>query len=47
MLVIVAIVSTFVAASLIRWLMKGQERTGPALGEPAPADVAAHGGRWG
>ena len=41
MLVIMAIVSTFVATPLIRWLMKGQERTGPALGEPAPVVAAA------
>jgi Kef-type K+ transport system membrane component KefB len=41
MLVIMAIASTFVATPLIRWLMKGEERTGPPLGEPAPAEVAA------
>ncbi|PYN88540.1 MAG: hypothetical protein DMD87_09900 [Candidatus Rokuibacteriota bacterium] len=32
MLVIMALVSTFIAAPLIRWLMKGQE-----LGEPVAA----------
>ena len=40
MLVIMAIVSTFMATPLIRWLMKGEERTGPPLGEPTP-EVAA------
>jgi len=35
MLVVMAIVSTFIATPLIRRLMKGQERTGPPLGEPA------------
>ena len=34
MLVIMAIVSTFVAAPLIRWVMKGEEKTGPQMGEP-------------
>ena len=41
MLVIMAIASTFMATPLIRWLMKGQERTGPALGEPRAAEVPA------
>lgn len=40
MLVIMAIASTFVATPLIRWLMRGQERTGPALGEPVAEPVA-------
>ena len=40
MLVIMAIVSTFMAAPLIRWLMKEERKTGPALGEPAPAASA-------
>lgn len=39
MLVIMAIVSTFMATPIIRWLMKGQERTGPALGEPTLSGV--------
>jgi Kef-type K+ transport system membrane component KefB len=34
MLVIMAIASTFVATPLIRWLMKGEEKTGPQMGEP-------------
>jgi Kef-type K+ transport system membrane component KefB len=37
MLVIMALVSTFAATPLIRWLMKGQERRVPALGEPSAA----------
>jgi len=37
MLVIMALVSTFAATPLIRWLMKGQERRAPALGEPSAA----------
>jgi len=41
MLVIMAIASTFLATPLIRWLMKGQERTGPPLGEPVPARISA------
>lgn len=41
MLVIMAIASTFVATPLIRWLMRGQEKTGPALGEPVPEAIEA------
>lgn len=41
MLVIMAIVSTFVATPLIRVLMKGEERLGPALGEPQRVTEAA------
>jgi Kef-type K+ transport system membrane component KefB len=37
MLVIMALVSTFAATPLIRWLMKGQELRVPALGEPSAA----------
>lgn len=37
MLVIMALVSTFIAAPLIRRLMKGQERPAALLGEPANA----------
>ena len=37
MLVIMALVSTFIATPLIRWLMKGQERQVPPLGEPSAA----------
>jgi len=37
MLVIMALVSTFIATPLIRWLMKGQESRVPALGEPSAA----------
>ena len=37
MLVIMALVSTFMATPLIRWLMKGQERRVPPLGEPEAA----------
>ncbi|HLF94686.1 MAG TPA: cation:proton antiporter, partial [Planctomycetota bacterium] len=37
MLVIMAIVSTFMATPLIRWLMKGERRSGPPSGEPVPA----------
>jgi len=37
MLVIMALVSTFIATPLIRWLMKGQESRATALGEPATA----------
>ena len=37
MLVIMALVSTFIATPLIRWLMKGQESRATALGEPAAA----------
>ena len=37
MLVIMALVSTFMATPLIRWLMKGQERRVAPLGEPATA----------
>jgi Kef-type K+ transport system membrane component KefB len=37
MLVIMALVSTYAATPLIRWLMKGQERRVPALGEPSAA----------
>jgi Kef-type K+ transport system membrane component KefB len=35
MLVIMALVSTFIATPLIRWLMKGQESRATPLGEPA------------
>ena len=35
MLVIMALVSTFMATPLIRWLMKGQERRVAPLGEPS------------
>jgi Kef-type K+ transport system membrane component KefB len=41
MLVIMAIASTFVATPLIRRLMRGQEKTGPAPGEPIPETVEA------
>jgi Kef-type K+ transport system membrane component KefB len=41
MLVIMAIASTFVATPLIRRLMRGQEKIGPALGEPIPEAVEA------
>jgi len=41
MLVIMAIVSTFVATPLIRALMKGEERLGPSLGEPRRVAEAA------
>ncbi len=41
MLVIMAIVSTFLATPLIRVLMKGQERLGPSLGEPQRMAEAA------
>ena len=37
MLVIMALVSTFIATPLIRWLMKGQECRATPLGEPAAA----------
>ncbi len=37
MLVIMALVSTFMATPLIRWLMKGQESRATPLGEPAGA----------
>ena len=37
MLVIMALVSTFIATPLIRWLMKGQESRVTPLGEPAAA----------
>jgi Kef-type K+ transport system membrane component KefB len=37
MLVIMALVSTFIATPLIRWLMKGQESLATPLGEPAAA----------
>jgi len=37
MLVIMALVSTFIATPLIRWLMKGQESPATPLGEPAAA----------
>ena len=37
MLVIMALVSTFAATPLIRWLMKDQERRVPALVEPSAA----------
>ena len=40
MLVIMAIVSTFMATPLIRWLMKEERKTGPPLGEPVPAAAA-------
>jgi Kef-type K+ transport system membrane component KefB len=40
MLVIMAIVSTFMATPLIRCLMKGEERTEPPLGEPRPEAAA-------
>jgi len=39
MLVIMAIVSTFMATPLIRWLMQAERRTGPALGEPTEPSV--------
>jgi K+:H+ antiporter len=35
MLVIMALISTFIATPLIRWLMKGQESRATPLGEPA------------
>lgn len=41
MLVIMAIVSTFMATPLIRWLMKEERRTGPPLGEPVAAVASA------
>ena len=37
MLVIMALVSTFIATPLVRWLMKGQESRATPLGEPAAA----------
>jgi len=37
MLVIMALVSTFIATPLIRRLMKGQERPATLLGDPAAA----------
>ena len=37
MLVIMALVSTFMATPLIRWLMKGQASRATPLGEPSPA----------
>ena len=37
MLVIMALVSTFIATPMIRWLMKGQESRATPLGEPAAA----------
>jgi Kef-type K+ transport system membrane component KefB len=37
MLVIMALVSTFMATPLIRWLMKGQESRATTPGEPATA----------
>jgi len=37
MLVIMALVSTFIATPLVRWLMKGQESRATPLGEPAGA----------
>jgi hypothetical protein len=37
MLVIMALLSTFMATPLIRRLMKGQESRATALGEPAAA----------
>jgi Kef-type K+ transport system membrane component KefB len=37
MLVIMALVSTFIATPLIRWLMKGQESLATPLGEPSAA----------
>jgi len=37
MLVIMALVSTFIATPLIRWLMAGQESRATTLGEPAAA----------
>jgi K+:H+ antiporter len=37
MLVIMALVSTFMATPLIRWLMKGQASRATLLGEPSPA----------
>jgi len=37
MLVIMALVSTFMATPLIRWLMKGQTSRATPLGEPSPA----------
>ena len=40
MLVIMAIVSTFMATPLIRRLMKEERKTGPPLGEPVPAASA-------
>jgi Kef-type K+ transport system membrane component KefB len=39
MLVIMAIVSTYVATPLIRVLMKRERRYGPPLGEPVPEEV--------
>ena len=40
MLVIMALVSTFMATPLIRWLMKGQTSRATPLGEPSPARAA-------
>jgi K+:H+ antiporter len=37
MLVIMALVSTFMATPLIRWLMKGQESAATPRGEPSAA----------
>jgi Kef-type K+ transport system membrane component KefB len=37
MLVIMALVSTFIATPLIRWLMRGQESRATPLGEPVAA----------
>jgi len=38
--VIMALVSTFMATPLIRWLMKGQTSRATPLGEPSPARAA-------
>ena len=40
MLVIMALVSTFMATPLIRWLMKGQTSRATPFGEPSPARAA-------
>jgi Kef-type K+ transport system membrane component KefB len=40
MLVIMAVVSTYMATPLIRWLMRAQRKFGPALGEPIRATAA-------
>ena len=41
MLVVMALVSTFMATPLIRWLMRGQESRTTPLGEPAGSRVTA------
>ncbi len=43
MLVIMALLSTFMATPLIRWLMKGQARLAAPLGEPSAASATRSG----